>query len=149
MGRGPAPDRRDDDAVRTWRFVWVASSLVLLGCGSGRGLRIPDSLRDYEIIVTGRDSLGDALSEAFRERGMHVRRAVRGGGPPAAGVVYFDFEEREPTPVRWLHARLFDTRSGVIVAAAMLRLDSIAPDARTRARALVDSLVLGASRPSP
>lgn len=135
---------------RGWLRAVVPTWLFALACASARP-RIPDSLRGYEIVVSHRDSLSDLLVRALREGGFHVRRGVRGGGPPAAGLIHFAFREPEPNPVPWLHVRLFDTRSGIILAAVVLRLDSIPPDGRSRARLAVDSLLaqMGGGQPSP
>ena len=127
-----------------WRRGVVASCLSGLGCGTG-GARVPDSFKGYDIIISRRDTLSQALVGALRESGFRVRRDVRGGGSPAAGLLHFTFREPEPAPTTWLHARLFDTRSGVILAAVGIRLDAIGLGAGPRARAVVDSLIARSS----
>lgn len=136
------PGRHDATFVPSWRRCVVASLWILGACAGHT--RVPSSLRGYEILVSGRDTLDQALERALRESGFHVRRAVKGGGPPAAALLHFVFQEPPPAPVPWLHARLYDTRSGVILGAVMIRLDSIGPAGRVRARAIVDSLLAGA-----
>lgn len=121
--------------------------MAALGCARATARRQPASLRDYDLVVEGRDSLRDALAAALRHAHFHVRRAVKGGSPPAAALVLFSFREPDSTSHEWLHARFFDTRSGVIVAAASIPVDSTQRSARERARALVDALTV--RRPSP
>ena len=120
--------------------------LAALGCARATARRQPTSLHDYDLLVEGRDSLRDALAAALRHAHYHVRRAVKGGSPPTAALVLFSFREPDSTSHDWLHARFFDTRSGVIVAAASIPLDSTMRDARARAQALVGAL---APRRSP
>ncbi|MBI1967196.1 MAG: hypothetical protein HYS40_04340 [Gemmatimonadetes bacterium] len=114
-------------------------------------MRVPDSLKGYQIVVSRRDTLSQAFIRTLRENGFAVRREVRGGGRPAAGLMHFTFREADAVATPWLHARLFDTRSGVVLAAVAIRLDSIGPDAQARARAVVDSLLaqMSHSEPSP
>lgn len=126
------------------RLGLVASCLASLGCRTG-GARVPDSFQGYDIIISRRDTLSQALVGALRESGFRVRREVRGGGSPAAGLLYFTFREPEPEPTAWLHARLFDTRTGVILAAVGIRLDATGRGAGPRARAVVDSLIARSS----
>ena len=114
--------------------------LVVLGCARATARRQPTSLHDYDLLVEGRDSLRDALAVALRHAHYHVRRAVKGGSPPTAALVLFSFREPDSTSHDWLHARFFDTRSGVIVAAASIPLDSTRRGARDRAQALVGAL---------
>jgi hypothetical protein len=104
-------------------------------------------LHDYDLLVEGHDSLRDALAAALRHARYHVRRAVKGGSPPTAALVLFSFREPDSTSHDWLHARFFDTRSGVIVAAASIPLDSTMRGARSRAQALVGALTPRRSSP--
>ena len=121
----------------TWR-LGVLASVVLSACATGSA-GVPRALQGYDVLVPGRDTVSHAFAAALRDRGFRVRREVRGGGRPTAALIYFTF--REPLqPHNWLHARLFDTRTGVLLGAAMLRLDSLGLDARSRATLLVDSL---------
>ena len=117
--------------------------LAALGCARATARRQPTSLHDYDLLVEGRDSLRDALAAALRHAHYHVRRAVKGGSPPTAALVLFSFREPDSTSHDWLHARFFDTRSGVIVAAASIPLDSTMRRARDRAQALVAALAPG------
>ena len=119
----------------------------LLGCARATARRSPTSLHDYELLVEGHDSLSDAFAQALRHAHYRVRRAVKGGSPPTAGLVLFSFREPDSTSHEWLHARFFDSRSGVIVAAASIPVDSTMRDRRGQARALVAALT--ARRPSP
>ena len=121
--------------------------LATLGCARATARREPESLRDYDLVVEGRDSLRDALAAALRHAHFHVRRALKGASPPAAGLVLFSFHEPDSASHEWLHARFFDTRTGVIVAAASIPLDSTMRGARARAQALVGALT--PRRPTP
>jgi hypothetical protein len=113
---------------------------VVLGCG---GARIPSTLRGYEILVERRDSQAVELARAMRGYGFRVRQAVRGGSRPTAALIFFNFREpgsqAEAPP--WLHVRLADTRTGVIVAAGSVPLDSVGTTLRARADAAVRALL--------
>ena len=100
------------------------------GCGASR---IPASLRGYEILIERSDSQGVELTRAFREHGFRVRGAVRGGSRPTAALIVFTYQEPGPGTAPWLHFRLADTRTGAIVGAAMVPLDSVGPSAKARA----------------
>ena len=67
---------------------------------------------------------------------MGVRR-VRGGSGPTAVLIYFTFSDPGPGQPLWFHIRLADTRSGEIVGAATIPLDSltVTPDNQTKASA--------------
>ncbi len=120
---------------------------VVLGCG---GARIPSTLRGHEILVERRDSQAVELARAMRGYGFRVRQTVRGGSRPTAALIFFDFRDPGPpsgTPP-WLHVRLADTRTGVIVAAGSVPLDSVGPTARARADAAVRAL-LASPVPTP
>ena len=135
----------------TWRHGVLASSVMLGACATG-GSHIPRALQGYEVLVPGRDTTSHALAVALRDRGLRVRREVRGGGRPTAALILFTFRDPPATAgltSTWLHARLFDTRSGAMLGAAMLRLDSLGLDARGRALLLVDSLLLRSVSPEP
>ena len=125
--------------------VWLL--LAALGCARATARRPPTSLREYDLVVEGRDSLRDAVAAALRHAHFHVRRALKGASPPAAALVLFSFHEPDSTSHEWLHARFFDTRSGVIVAAASIPLDSTMQGARGRAQALVAALAPRRSSP--
>lgn len=133
------------------RRLSVHLTVVLLSaCSTGRA-PVPESLRGYEILVWGGDALSTELTGALRDTGLKVRRAVRGGSPPTAGLVHHSFRDASSRPPsRWVHARLADIRTGVILAAVTLRLDSamVGPwgqQTRALARALVDSILAQAS----
>jgi hypothetical protein len=120
---------------RTAVAVWLAG---LAACGGARA--VPAVLNDYEVVSRARDSVGIALVRELEARGLPVRRDVRGGGAAAAALLYHEFRDPPPATGRWLHLRLYDTRSGIILLAATLRTDSLPPTARARARAAVDAL---------
>lgn len=82
-----------------------------------RAVRVPGNVRGYEVVVEGRDSLSRALARAFDEAGFRVRTELRGGNRPAAALVYFVFRDR-PEHAALVYARLADTRTGRVVAAA-------------------------------
>lgn len=128
-----------------WAFVQrsvVASYVVVVAaCGAAR---IPESLRGYDILVENRDPLGTELARAMREQGFRVRRSVRGGSRPTAALIFFTFREPGPEEPLRLHLRLADTRSGEIVRATMVPLDSLGPTPRARAHAAVRALVANA-----
>jgi hypothetical protein len=125
--------------TRTRRFV-VASCCVaaLAACASHR---IPTELRGYTILVERGDEDRNELARAFQEGGFRVRRAVRGGSGPTAALVYFTFRQPDADGPTWLHLRLADTRSGVVLRAASLVLDSTARTPRRRAQAAVQALM--------
>lgn len=104
------------------------------------GYRAPDSLRGYEILVGDRDSLSTQLAVALRRHGFRVRRDVKGGGRPTVAAISFTFREPDAQARPWLHARFADTRSGVMVAAVTVPLDSVPADARSLAEALVGAV---------
>lgn len=114
---------------------WVFALLV--GCASHQ---IPDALRGYDILVPARDEQSLELARALRGSGYHVRTKVRGGNRPTAALIYFTFSEPGPGEPSWLHVRLADTRSGVIVGTAAVPLDSAHTSVRARARAAVEAL---------
>lgn len=132
---------------RTGRRAIVPTCLVmLLACA---GHRIPSELRGYVILVErggpGEQEANrerDELARAFRAGGFTVRRAVRGGSGPTAALVYFTFQGRDSPggPTR-LHLRLADTRSGIILRAATLAVDSLPAEPRQRAVAAVRALL--------
>jgi hypothetical protein len=95
------------------------------------------------MLVPASDSLSDQLAQAFRRRGLTVRRQVRGGGGATAALIHFTFREPEAGAPTWLHVRLADTRTGVIVGAASIRLDSLPHPMDAQADVILDSLGLG------
>src|SRR5438445_9510957 len=128
------------------RAVWIVAVIVAAGCAGMLGRRSPDTLRGYEILVLGRDSLSEALVAALHRRGFTVRRAVRGGGRPTAALVWFTYSEvggaggGGGAAPKWLLARLADTRSGAIVGAATVLWDSAGTSPAARAEALAGAM---------
>ena len=116
----------------------LCALLAITACGAAR---MPDSLRGYDILVENRDPLGVELARAMREQGFRVRRSVRGGSRPTAALIFFTFRETGPAEPLRLHLRLADTRSGAIVGATMVSMDSIGVTPRARADAAVRVLV--------
>lgn len=112
----------------------LASAVVVLGCASG-SVGAPPALRGYELLLEARDTLSDALARALQARGAAVRRVVRGGSGPTAAVLHFRFRPALPDSSQWLYVRLVDTRSGVVLGEAAVRLDSLPSDAPARAAA--------------
>jgi hypothetical protein len=130
-------DARTPTIIRaTWRLGVLA--FYIAACGASR---IPVALRGYEILIEPRDPQGVEMARAFRERGFRVRGAVRGGSRATAALVFFTFREPGPGTAPWLHLRLADTRTGEIVGAAMIPLDSTASTPRARADAGVRALL--------
>jgi hypothetical protein len=111
---------------------------LVLGCAPHR---IPQELRGYEVLVEGKDEQSRELARAMRGYGFRVREKVRGGSRPTAALIYFTFSDPGPGQRSWLHVRLADTRSGVIVGAAAVQLDSQVTTPRARANAAVLALV--------
>lgn len=123
---------------RRHRWVLLLAPMVL-ACGSAR--RVPTSVRGYDILVTGRDTLSQAVAAAFSREGLRVRREPRGGGRAAAALVVYEFRDPGRDGRRWLYGRLFDARSSGVVAAAALPTDSLPPAGRERARRLVAAML--------
>ena len=119
---------------------YAVLTLGLLGAACGAS-RIPTSLRGYEILVDRRDPEADEMARALREYGLRVRGAVRGGSRPTVALVFFTFREPGTGTAARLHLRLADTRTGEIVAAGMVPLDSVGPTPRERADAGVRALL--------
>lgn len=120
-----------------WR-VAVTGGILTAGCVLGPGVK-PSPLRGYRVLIESRDALSDHLARALTRKGFTVRRHVRGGSLQTAGLVTFTFRELGGTPTTWLHARLADTRSGAVVAAVSIPLDSLGATPDLRARTLADS----------
>ena len=124
----------------------VAACLVGLACASAGAYRVSGQLKAYEILVPGRDSVSARVADAFGRRGFRVRATMHGGSRPTLAYVAFWFSEpgegREP-PL--YYARLADTRTGDILAAAAVALDSLGLSLKTR----VDSLVTLLTAPLP
>jgi hypothetical protein len=120
----------------------VVGGLAVLACAT-RAVRVPHDVRGYEIVVEGRDTLSRAFARALGDAGFTIRPHPRGGNRPAAVLVFFVFREGPEGPSS-LYARLADTRTGRIVAAAEQPLDS-AVAAGPRAAALVRALLVPSS----
>jgi len=97
-------------------------------------------------VVEQKDPQALELARAMRGYGFRVRQVVRGGSRPTAALIFFTFRDPEPDAPSLLHVRLADTRTGVIVGASMVPLDSVAPTPRARAEAAVRALL---ARPVP
>jgi hypothetical protein len=120
------------------RWTVAASAVTfVLACSPHH---IPATLRGYDIVVAGQDSQSTELARAMREYGFHVRQQVRGGSRPTAALIHFTFSEPGPDQPTWLNIRLADTRSGGIVGAGAVQLDSTLKTARARATAVVQAL---------
>jgi hypothetical protein len=121
------------------RAVVPTCTAVMLAAACGTG-RLPAQLHGYAIIVEQKDEQSVELARAMREQGIKVRPAVRGGSGRAAALIYFTFRDRGPDQPLWFHIRLADTRSGEIVGAATIQLDSLTATPRSRAVAAVKAL---------
>lgn len=123
----------------TWHRAVVASYIAFaLSCAAHR---IPQELRGYDVLVEGRDEQSRELARAMRAYGFRVRERLRGGSRPTAALIYFTFSDPGTGQPCWLHVRLADTRSGVIVGAATVQLDSQATTPRARANIAVLGLL--------
>lgn len=109
----------------------------VLACASHR---IPAAFRGYDILIEPKDEQSVELAREMRGSGYRVREKVRGGSRPTAVLIHFTFSDPGPGEAVWLHVRLADTRSGVILAAATVQLDSATQTARARATAAVQAL---------
>jgi len=119
------------------RAVVPTCVAVLLACGASR---VPPALRGYNILVEEKDPQSVELARAMREQGIKVRPKVRGGSGPTAALIYFTFSDPGPGQPLWFHIRLADTRSGEIISAATIPLDSLLSTPRARALAAVRAL---------
>ena len=118
--------------------VQTCSALLLtFGCATGH---LPAQLHGYAIVVEERDQQSTELARAMREQGIKVRPKVRGGSGPTAVLIYFTFSDPGPGQPLWFHIRLADTRSGEIVGAATIPLDSATVTPRARAVAAIKAL---------
>lgn len=120
------------------RIVVVVATLC--ACAPSLRYQAPTSLHSYLLVLPLRDSLSDALALALQRHGVKVARRVRGGNRPAAALIHFKFREQGPGGASWLLVRVADTRSGVIVREASLRLDSLSESGVGRVEAILDSL---------
>lgn len=127
----------------------VLGNALVSSCAPATRYEQPSALRGYDILITRRDSLGRELAQGLKRRGFTVRQSVRGGGRATAYLFAFIFRETDPPALSWLHVRLADTRTGVVVAAVSAPLDSLGAGAAEQARAIVDSLARAAALRRP
>ena len=141
--------RRGYGVAVHWRRFLLALLLGSLACASAATrYHMPSSLQGYAILVPASDTLSWQLAQALRRRGLAVQRRVRGGGGPTAVLVHFTYRDPQLGEPLWLHVRLADTRTGSIVGAVGVALDSLPPDPAALAETILDSLGLG-RRPLP
>ena len=119
------------------RAIVPTCMALCLACGASR---VSPALRGYNILVEEKDAQGVELARAMREQGIKVRPKVRGGSGPTAALIYFTFSDPGPGQPLWFHIRLADTRSGEIIDAATIPLDSLLSTPRARAVAAVRAL---------
>jgi len=121
------------------RIVVASYSVLTLACAS-HGL---PGLHGYSIVVEEKDPQSVELARALREHGVKIKSRVKGGCGHTAELIYFTFSDPDASPpeTTWLHLRLADTRSGVIVRATAIPLDSATATPRTRAEAAVRALL--------
>lgn len=111
--------------------------LLTFGCATAH---LPAQLHGYAIVVEEKDTQSTELARAMREQGIKVRPRVRGGSGPTAVLIYFTFSDPGPGQPLWFHIRLADTRSGQIIGAATIPLDSATVTPRARAVAAIKAL---------
>lgn len=126
MGGGP-----------TNRALRCLALILVIGCGASR---VPANLRGYDVLIEGSDEQSVELATAMKQAGYHVKTKVKGGTHPTAALIHFMFSDPGPDQTVWLHLRLADTRSGAIVGAASIPLDSTTTTTRARAQAAVLAL---------
>ena len=120
------------------RAVVPTCMLVALSCASGH---LPSQLRGYSIVVQEKDEQSAELAHALREQGVKVRSRLRGGSGATAALIYFIFRDPALGESTWLHVRLADTRTGAVVQASTIQLDSSTTTLRARAVAAVRALL--------
>jgi len=118
---------------------YVGMSCLFLWCSAARRI----GCRATPRVCGSRGGKGCAERRA-RPRdaraGGQVRPRVRGGSGPTAVLIYFTFSDPGPGQPLWFHIRLADTRSGEIVGAATIALDSLTVTPRARAVAAIKAL---------
>ncbi len=119
------------------RYVGMSCLFLVFGCATNR---LPAQLHGYAVVVEEKDAQSVELARAMREQGIKVRPRVRGGSGPTAVLIYFTFSDPGPGQPLWFHIRLADTRSGEVVAAATIPLDSLTVTPRARAVAAIKAL---------
>ena len=112
-------------------------AFLTVACSTGR---LPAQLHGYAVVVEEKDPQSVELARAMREQGIKVRPRIRGGSGPTAALIYFTFSDPGPGQARWFHIRLADTRSGEVIGAATIQLDSLLTTPRARAVAAVKAL---------
>lgn len=117
---------------------WILG-LACLACAPLARYRMPETVRGYRVLVSGRDSLSVELAQAFRRRGIAVLGRVKGGTTPTAALLHFTFRDLSGGTGTSLHVQLADTRTGAVVASAVIALDSLPAD-RVPVDAILDSL---------
>ena len=121
----------------TW--VRVLAGTWFAACASAP--RPPTNLREYEVVVPGRDTLSRALATELERAGLRVRRDPRGGAKAPAALVFYEFREPGPDGRRWLYGRLFHARTSALLAATRLPVADLPPEGQARARLLVAALL--------
>lgn len=121
------------------RAAWCLGVMAVLGVGCATS-QVPSSLRRYDVLVEGTDEQSVELARAMRGAGYRVRERVRGGSRPTAVLIHFTFRDPGRGEPTWLHVRLADTRSGVIVGAATVQIDSTTRTPRALAGAAVQAI---------
>jgi hypothetical protein len=116
----------------------VIGLVLICACAASR---VPGALRGYDIVVEPKDLQSLEFADVMRHYGFHVRNNVRGGSRPTAALIYFLYSDPGPEQPTWLHVRLADTRSGAILGAGSVQLDSTVASTRARAIAAVNSLL--------
>jgi len=129
--------RRHDQSCRRAVVPTCFALLLTFGCATAH---LPAQLRGYAIVVEERDLQSVELARALRERGVKVRAKIRGGSGRTAALFYFTYSDPGPGQPIWFHVRLADTRSGAVVSAATIQLDSTTATQRARAVAAVRAL---------
>jgi len=129
--------RRHDQSCRRAVVPTCIALVLTVACGTAR---LPAQLHGYSIVVEEKDEQSIELARAMREQGIKVRPRVRGGSGHTAALIYFIFSDPGPGQPLWFHLRLADTRSGQIVGAATIPLDSLTATPRARARAAIKAL---------
>jgi hypothetical protein len=122
----------------------LGACAAVVACAPATRYHMPSSVRGYAVYVPRSDSLSLALAQAFRRRGVVVLDRLRGSGGPTAALIHFTFRDVPPTTGTSLHVQLADTRTGTVVAAAAVTLDSL-PEGRGVVDMILDSLGLSSS----
>lgn len=120
--------------------AFVLSCMLLASACTGG--RLPAQLRHYTIVIEEKDSQSVELARALREQGAKVKPRVRGGSGPTAALIYFTYRDpQDSNSPPSFNLRLADTRSGAIIRAGSIALDTSTSTIRARARAAVRALI--------